>query len=1051
MEELKPLLRILLASIPRTNDKQIRLRASDLWNLLLVKRGGKTVAEACFATLAAASKRSADPASLATIFVWSCELAYATSLKYSSEEAVLQAASFSKLAQLQFTTFARMIDANADDISRTCSAKFGVPLRRCKRAFAAYMDALMQCKDPSEIIGGATLLLAYSQSAKRASTPESVEARAKFVTLYKAAVLAATEGRDGRKASPQMTQAFKPMFKTLTHDDVGPLVPEMCRVLRRTPELFIGSVSESLMHMSVDTSRYVEQFTAILVERLAMEKFRTDALALTTSFAHQSSELSVLAQLGGEILKKVNSKDIKNWQERLGLVQGINVLLSVPKGKGINTLADDCLQPLTALAAKEANDETRCALYAVLGCCMRRSEKLPADTVKLLTKDFEHGVDSVRRAALVCVKEALQAHELREKAGEFVAGLCKVMQAADKKPGLRGDAVFAARSLLLLAAADDSVATKMEQANVWGYLASPGSYMGALIAADTTTVDELLALGEVTDLLLKDHGDRLAKGKGEGRTTVISLMVGVLVSSHHCVHAALAKAIKATLSNDPTVEKEMVEQLHQRMRSESTGAKQLLPSQEPAQAAPSQTYLGVRFGRALLAVVSGAPPNSILGRIMLMAHSPLVLSGPRARNGDGLPAIWCEFGQRYASRDGGFNAVVRECAEVLCAEILSEQGIRSDSEFDRACALAAIESLSRQALLESLDTVVDAVRADLDAETICSLTDKDIIIYRTPDGQLARFEQLESGYVPQTREDRNVRINKEDKKLYGALAKEFAAEREAKKNQEKPKMTKQEEEVFKARLAEEARVRATVAAVRASAELGLSVLEALCRGNRAGMHSHLSLIAPLVWPLARAPQRLVGVHVLCVARAMALCCTRRLSPQIPEALYIVAAGPSHETMTSEEAALVRNAVRVLQKDMRGQPLPVQSFTYVFPLLRYALLSPSVGGELQDAAMRTVAQHTSPAEPWPRCTMIGVLIAVMSTNARMRKAAADVVLKLCVALGPRDVSELLDGCLTAEAAVRSACLDSLAAVSALPGDEPHKVCACVVLPSCVRDQ
>ena len=154
---------------------------------------------------------------------------------------------------------------------------------------------------------------------------------------------------------------------------------------------------------------------------------------------------------------------------------------------------------------------------------------------------------------------------------------------------------------------------------------------------------------------------------------------------------------------------------------------------------------------------------------------------------------------------------------------------------------------------------------------------------------------------------------------------------------------------------------------------------------------------------------------------------------------MVATGASHDALSSEEAALVRNAVRVLQKDMRGQPLPVQSFGFVFPLLRYALLSPSVGSELQDAAMRTVAQHTSPADPWPRSTVISVLITVMSVNPRMRKPASDVALKLCVALGTADVAEILDGCLTSEAAVRAACLDCLAAVPGLPGPQPHEVC------------
>lgn len=171
-------------------------------------------------------------------------------------------------------------------------------------------------------------------------------------------------------------------------------------------------------------------------------------------------------------------------------------------------------------------------------------------------------------------------------------------------------------------------------------------------------------------------------------------------------------------------------------------------------------------------------------------------------------------------------------------------------------------------------------------------------------------------YVAQQVEDKNIKISKEDKKLYGALAKEFAAEKAAKKKDEKPKMTKQEEEVFKGRLREEAAVRATVTSVKASAELGLQVLCALCRGSRRGMHASLPRVAPLVWPLCTAAQRLLEAPVKEMISQLALCCTARLSAQVSDGLYTVSS-VKPDDMWGDNAAKVKGSIRALITDMAG--------------------------------------------------------------------------------------------------------------------------------------
>eukprot|EP00283_Hemiselmis_rufescens_P008072 CAMPEP_0173422056 /NCGR_PEP_ID=MMETSP1357-20121228/2909_1 /TAXON_ID=77926 /ORGANISM="Hemiselmis rufescens, Strain PCC563" /LENGTH=445 /DNA_ID=CAMNT_0014385031 /DNA_START=162 /DNA_END=1496 /DNA_ORIENTATION=+ len=403
LEELKPVLRILLGCAQRSYDPALRKHAVTIWTSLVSKRMGKTVAQAGLATLAAANKQCDDSGRTYLAFEWSCVLASHAAL---GEGALLEAA-LPKLAALQFSMYARILaDTAKPDMAKAAAAKFAALLRgkaHAKTAYGRYVDMLAACSDPMEVAGGAALLLGGREAAA---------SKDKFLEVYKERVLAATEGRDGRKAKPLTTEAFRLLFKMLTHDDFAALVPDMCRVLRRTPELYMGSLAASILHLSVDASRYVEQFTSIIVERLSSEALRADTVALVTSLAAQSSDLSALAALGSEIVQKMAGKGVKNWQERIGLAEGARVLLTLPKGKGIVPLAEEALAPVVALADKEANDETKRTLLAVLAACMRRAESLPADAVKMLTKNFESGADAVRRAALSCAAEALQATEL---------------------------------------------------------------------------------------------------------------------------------------------------------------------------------------------------------------------------------------------------------------------------------------------------------------------------------------------------------------------------------------------------------------------------------------------------------------------------------------------------------------------------------------------------------------------------------------------------------------------------------------------------------------
>ena len=734
LEELKPILRILLGCLPRSYDPVLRRSSTAIWDALLEKRMGKTVADACLATLTVASKRIDDGGRTMTCFAWSCKLASQVALQ---EGGHLSAdAAFGKLAQMQFAMFSRIAGEGKPDMAKGSASCFSSMLRRKvnKDGFAKYLEVLKSCKDPSEVAGGAALLLGQKGAAGQ---------KANFIELYRTSVMDATEGRDGRVASPFITEAFRPLFKILSHDDFEALVPDMCRVLRRTPDLYMKSLAASIMHLSVDASRYVEKFSGIVTERLSSEKLREDTLSLTSSLAKQSSDLSTLVSMGSEIVKRLSGKDVRNWQERIGLVRGLCLLLTLPKGKGNIPLAEEATKTVVQLADKEANDETKSELLLLLGVCLRKTESLPGDVAKVIAKQLENGSDAIRRSAINCIGEVMACSDLRSQAGELVPALCKLVSTAEKKPGFRGDAILATRVLLTIATGNEDAELQMEKGGFFQIVTSPSSFFAEMSVSPSLTTVEGVALADVTDSLIVNHSARLFSSKGKstegGPAAVYSIFAGLLAHADYGVHSAAAGAIRRTHGSEPSTVKGIIDGLHSLIRTEGE-----MEHAEAESAAMVPTHCSVRFKRALLAAVPGVPPAEMLGQLILIAHSPVMLSGPNARNAAGQVAAWGLLAQRYPKENGGFEAAMRSSVPTLCGPLLGELGIRG-SHFDRECALGALETLAKYAVEDVLPMVLEAIEGDLDAETATALTDQDIVIFRTPDGELAKFEELSSG------------------------------------------------------------------------------------------------------------------------------------------------------------------------------------------------------------------------------------------------------------------------------------------------------------------
>eukprot|EP00286_Rhodomonas_abbreviata_P000471 CAMPEP_0181290780 /NCGR_PEP_ID=MMETSP1101-20121128/1597_1 /TAXON_ID=46948 /ORGANISM="Rhodomonas abbreviata, Strain Caron Lab Isolate" /LENGTH=707 /DNA_ID=CAMNT_0023395089 /DNA_START=13 /DNA_END=2134 /DNA_ORIENTATION=- len=641
LEEVKPLLRIVLNSVSRLYDPLCRRQATVLWNSI-VGRGGKACHEGCLAVLTAAVKKVGKPQSFVVLFSWSCKLASVAALV---EGANLEGAGLKKLIHLQCSLVGRVAALEDEKLLQGSFAKAGPLFTKYPDYFTKFVDELPEFKDATELAGA--LHLITMQCLKKGNAEAAAAAKPKVIKCYTTSLLATTQGKDGKKASRELTLAFRGLMQSLSHDDFGALFPEMVRILRRTPEMYYTSIALSIRHLQIDPSRYLEQIAPTICEHVTKEQYREQTIELVMALLVQCSETSAVLELGSGVHKALSGKGtqglLKTWQEKIGPLSCLHKILTVSKGKGILPLVDESFPTVVSLTEKENNEQAKCAGLRLLGSCMRRGEAVSAALLKEVAKQTEHNAVEVRRAALSAVREGMMQQNVHEACASLAPALVKVVQTATKKPLFRGNGAMAFRVLLMLAKADDAANNALNEAKLWAVVLSGESPLLALVgggegsAGAEATQEELLALVEVLEEVLQEQQQLLAKVAG-GRDVAVQLLGALLVHANFAVHKAAVAAANRAQADDPALLPAILDQLRRQMQAEASA-----PAGDAELSAASKgPHCSVRFGRALLGVVPKRASRALLGGLLLMTHADQMLGGARRRaGGEGKsPRVW---------------------------------------------------------------------------------------------------------------------------------------------------------------------------------------------------------------------------------------------------------------------------------------------------------------------------------------------------------------------------------------------------------------------------
>ncbi|KDP23748.1 hypothetical protein JCGZ_23581 [Jatropha curcas] len=385
--------------------------------------------------------------------------------------------------------------------------------------------------------------------------------------------------------------------------------------------------------------------------------------------------------------------------------------------------------------------------------------------------------------------------------------------------------------------------------------------------------------------------------------------------------------------------------------------------------------------------------------------------------------------------------------------------------------LMSLNVLEQEAAINSLTTLMSIAPREIymefekhlrnleDRYSHDMLSESDIQIFHTPEGVLSSEQGV---YVAESVATRNTKQAKGRFRMYedqdgmdhissNHSVKREPAGREAAGPGKKDtgKLVKKagkgktaKEEARELLLKEEASIREKVRGIQHNLSLVLRTLGEIAIANPIFAHSQLPSLVKFVDPLLRSPivsdvayetlVKLAGCTAppLCnwaldIATALRLIVTEDVSVLLD---LILAVGEA-EANERPSLGLFERIINGLSISCKSEPLPVDSFTFVFPIMERILLTPKKTA-LHDDVLRILYLHMDPQLPLPRLRMLSALYHVLGVVPAYQAPVGAALNELCLGLQSDEVASALYGVYAKDVHVRMACLNAIKCIPAV---------------------
>ncbi|XP_051119851.1 protein ILITYHIA [Andrographis paniculata] len=975
---------------------------------------------------------------------WSCLL-----LIYSQFTSLSKNA-FCRVAQAQGSIL-NMVMGGSFHIRRACMRTFCHLFNKSPDIYKTYVDELkdgrIPYKDSPQLI---YIMLDYSNS--NGTTLD--KCKDTFLDIFVKAVLNARE-----KPTKDLSEAFLPLFTCLSHDDFkNTILPSSIKMLKRNPELVLDSIGVLLKSVNLDLSKYAIEILSVALTqaRHADEERRLAALAIVRCLSQKSSSPDAIESMFGAVKSVMGGSEgrLTLTSQRVGMINALREIAHAPEGKYLKSLSQSVCGFLLSSYKDDGNEEVKLAILSCIAAwAVKSSDSFPSDLVAFIVSGIKEK-EALRRGHLRCLRSICKNSDAVTQMTTLLPPLIQLVKTGFTKATQRLDGIYALLCVVKIAAVDVKADETLSKEKIWQLILQNEPAIVPILLASKLSIEDLMACADLFEVLLVYYPQRILENFST--QPFLQFILFLLCHPNWDIRKAAEGTTKKILAASPLLSQAALQEFSSYVTvvgekvalQKMSDTENVMDSQVPF-LPPVEILV-----KALLVIASsvlGTSPDSCV-QLLFCSHHPYIIGTGKK------DTVWKRL--QKCLQKLGFDVIDLVTTNVtkLFKGLFGSKGLMSSNTFEQE---GAVNSLITLMSIMPGDTYAQFSKHFInlpDRIAHDTLSEIDIQIFYTPEGMLSTEQGV---YIAESVVSKNIRQAKGRFRAYDndenmdqassnhstrrdAPKKEAAGsvkkDSKAVKKPEKAKSAKEEAREFQ--LKEEACIREKVMAIQENISLMLKALGAMAIANPIFTHSQLPSSVKFVNPLLRSP--IVGhaafetlvklskctVEPLCnwaleIATALRLIATEKASvlcdlfPSVAE----------KEDGTEHSLGLFERLVSGLTFSCKSGPLPVDSFTFIFPIIENILLSPKKTG-LHDDVLQILFLHMDPILPLPRIRMLSVLYHVLGVVPSFQTSICPALNELCLGLQPEEVAPALCGVYAKDIHVRMACLNAVKCIPAV---------------------
>ncbi|WCJ36197.1 eIF-2-alpha kinase activator GCN1 [Euphorbia peplus] len=917
-------------------------------------------------------------------------------------------------------------------------------------------DARVPYKDCPELM---CLLLEFSVASHSFGELKPI-----FLEIYVKAVLNTKE-----KPARALSESFRPLFMHLLHEDFQNIVvPSSVKMLKRNPEIVLESVGILLKLVKLDMSKYANELLSVVLPqaRHADESRRLAVLDIVRTLSQKSSNPDALEAMFNAIKAVIGGSEgrLQFPHQRIGMFNALQELSFAPEGKYLCSLSRTICGLLVSCYRDEGNEDVKLAILSgIASWAARASDAIQPDLVSFFASGLKEK-EILRRGHLRCLHVICKNADNVLQISSLLGPLIQLVKTGFTKAMQRLDGLYALLIAGKIASADIQAEEALAKEKIWTFISQNEPSLLQISMVAKLSTEDCIACAELLEVLLVEHSRRVLEAFSV--KFLLQLIVFLLCHPSWDVRTKSHNAIRRIITSVPQLSEALLTEFTYFLSivgerifiSKTSDTDNSLDNQVP--------YLpSVEVAVKALIVISSATSaaSPILStRILFCSHHPCLVGTGK------IDAVWKRVRKCLQKLGLDVISIISKDIAILCKSLVGPMGLMS------------VNALEQEAAMNSLTTLMSITPGDTYMEFekhLKSLEDRyahdmlsktDVQIFRTPEGMLSSELGV---YVAESVAAKNTRQAKGRFRMYEDIddtdhvnsnhyAKREPTGREAAgagkkdagklaKKTDKGKTAK--EEARELLLKDEASIRKKVQGIQKNLSWMLTVLGEMAVANSVFAHSQLPSLVKFVEPLLRSPivsdvayETLVKLSqctapplcnwALDIATALRLIATEEVSVL----LDLMPGIGDGEANDRPSLSLFERIIHGLSVSCKSGPLPVDSFTFVFPIMERILLSPKKTG-LHDDTLRILYMHMDPQLPLPRLRMLTALYHVLGVVPAYQASVGPALNELCLGLQPHEVASALNGVYAKDVHVRMACLTAIKCVPAVSTRSvPHNV-------------